>query len=45
MEIIVYSQSNLLNGEKGGISRKLTWKHWCFDEDYNKENPKPAKKK
>jgi predicted DCC family thiol-disulfide oxidoreductase YuxK/uncharacterized membrane protein YphA (DoxX/SURF4 family) len=45
MEIIVYSQTNLLNGDKGGISRKLTWKHWCFDEDYNKENPKPVKKK
>lgn len=39
LEIIVYSQPNLPNNEKGGISRKLSWKHWCFDEDYKKENP------
>lgn len=39
MEIIVYSQMNLPNGEKGGISRKLSWKHWCFDEDYKRDNP------
>lgn len=38
-EIIVYSQPNLPNDEKGGISRKLSWKHWCFDEDYKRENP------
>jgi predicted DCC family thiol-disulfide oxidoreductase YuxK len=38
-EIIVFSQTNLSDGEKGGISRKLSWKHWCFDEDYRKDNP------
>lgn len=36
-EIIVYSQPNLANNEKGGISRKLSWKHWCFDEDFKKQ--------
>jgi len=35
-EIIVYSQPNTLQG-KGGINRKLSWKHWCFDEDYKRE--------
>jgi predicted DCC family thiol-disulfide oxidoreductase YuxK len=42
MEIIVYSQLNLPNGEKGGIIRKSSWKHWCFNEDYEKENPKAS---
>ncbi len=37
-EIIVYSQLNLDNGEKGGIVRKLSWKHWCFDEDFKNES-------
>jgi predicted DCC family thiol-disulfide oxidoreductase YuxK len=36
-EIIVYSQPNLANNEKGAISRKLSWKHWCFDEDFKKQ--------
>lgn len=40
MEIVVYSQLNLPNGDKGGISRKLSWNHWCFDEDYKRDNPK-----
>lgn len=39
LEIIVYSQPNLPNGDKGGISRKLSWKHWCFDEDFRRDNP------
>lgn len=39
-EIIVYSQPTLLNNQKGGISRKLSWKHWCFDEDYKAESGK-----
>lgn len=39
-EIIVYTQLNLPNDEKGGIGRKLSWKHWCFDEDFKKENNK-----
>lgn len=38
-EIIVYSQPNLPDGDKGGISRKLSWKHWCFDEDFQRDNP------
>ena len=38
-EIIVYSQINLPDDQKGGISRKLSWKHWCFDEDYKRDNP------
>jgi predicted DCC family thiol-disulfide oxidoreductase YuxK len=40
LEIVVYSQPNLPDGEKGSISRKLSWKHWCFDEDYKFDNPK-----
>ena len=39
MEIVVYSQPNLPDGDKGGISRKLSWRHWCFDEDYKRDNP------
>jgi predicted DCC family thiol-disulfide oxidoreductase YuxK len=38
MEIIVYTRPNLENGERGGITRKLSWKHWCFDEDMKKDN-------
>lgn len=37
MEIIVYSQPNLPDGDKGGISRKLSWKHWCFEEDLKRD--------
>lgn len=37
MEIVVYSQPNLSGGGRGGISRKSSWKHWCFDEDYGRE--------
>ncbi|WP_408096412.1 DCC1-like thiol-disulfide oxidoreductase family protein [Peredibacter sp. HCB2-198] len=45
-EIIVFSQPNLPDGGKGAISRKLSWRHWCFDEDYKRDNqgmlpPKP----
>ncbi len=39
-EIIVYSQQNLPTGDKGGIARKLSWKHWCFDKDFQAENSK-----
>jgi predicted DCC family thiol-disulfide oxidoreductase YuxK len=39
LEIIVFSQLNLPNGNKGGITRKLSWKHWCFDEDFKRDNP------
>lgn len=35
-EVIVFSQLNLADGTKGGISRKLSWRHWCFDEDFKK---------
>lgn len=41
MEIIVYTQLNLPDGDKGGISRKLSWNHWCFDEDFKRDNPRP----
>ncbi len=37
LEIVSYSQMNLPNGDKGGIERKISWKHWCFDEDYKRE--------
>ncbi len=37
LEIVVYSQLNLPDGDRGGISRKLSWRHWCYDEDYKKE--------
>ncbi len=42
-EIIVYSQTTLPDGDKSGINRKLSWKHWCFTEDYNREakGPRP----
>lgn len=36
-EVVVYTQPNLPDGSRGGVSRKLSWKHWCFDEDYKKE--------
>lgn len=39
-EIIVYSQPNLIDGGEGAISRKHSWKHWCFDSDYEQENGK-----
>lgn len=39
-EIIVYSQPNLIDGGEGAISRKLSWKHWCFDSDFEQENGK-----
>lgn len=42
MEIISYSQINLPDGGKGGITRRLSWKHWCFDEDYKRDNPKAS---
>lgn len=35
-EIIVYSQQNLVNRDKGGIIKKMSWTHWCFDEDLKK---------
>lgn len=42
MEIIVYSQPNLPDGSRGGITRKLSWKHWCFDEDMKRDNAKAS---
>jgi predicted DCC family thiol-disulfide oxidoreductase YuxK len=38
LEIIIYSQFNLPNGDKSGISRGLSWKHWCFERDYKLQN-------
>jgi predicted DCC family thiol-disulfide oxidoreductase YuxK len=43
MEIVVYSQPNLPSGERGGITRKSSWKHWCFAEDLQRENPAASK--
>ncbi len=37
IEILTYSQMNLPNGDRGGVEKKLSWKHWCFDEDYRRE--------
>ena len=42
-EIIVYSQTNLENDLKGGLSRRLSWRHWCFDEEFKKDNEKVRK--
>ena len=41
LEIIVYSKPIHLDGSEGGVSRKLSWRHWCFDEDYQKEKDRP----
>jgi predicted DCC family thiol-disulfide oxidoreductase YuxK len=43
MEIIVFSQLNLKDGGKGGITRKLSWNHWCFDADYKRDHPAAVK--
>jgi hypothetical protein len=40
LEIVVYSQPNLPDGTKGGVSRKISWKHWCFDNDFEAESNK-----
>lgn len=37
-EVITYSQVNLPDGGKGPIVKKNNWRHWCFDEDFKKEN-------
>lgn len=39
MEVKVYTQLNFLNFERGDIKVKHSWKHWCFDEDFKKDNP------
>ncbi len=39
-EIVVYSQPNLPDGNKGGVSRKLSWKHWCFENDLDADTKK-----
>ena len=38
LDIVVFSQSNLPDGSRGGINRKMSWTHWCFDEDYKRES-------
>ena len=40
LEVNVFSRLNLVNGDRGEILKKSSWRHWCFDEDYKKENPK-----
>ncbi len=37
MEIIIYSQLNLLDGTQGPIQRKHSWLHWCYDKDMAKD--------
>jgi hypothetical protein len=39
-EILVYSQMNHADGSVGEISTKISWKHWCFEEDYQREGKK-----
>jgi hypothetical protein len=39
LEIKVFSQENLLDGTKGSINKKLSWTHWCFKEDFKRDNP------
>lgn len=36
-EIIVYSQMNYIDGSRGEIKKSLTWKHWCNEEYYKRE--------
>lgn len=43
-EIIIYSQMNFLDNKKAGIMKKLSWKHWCYNEDMKKDNVVPEKK-
>lgn len=38
LDIVTYSQMNLPNGDRGGVEKKLSWKHWCFDEDFRRES-------
>lgn len=38
MEIVTYSQMNYLNNQKGAITKKLSWTHWCYDQDYKRDN-------
>lgn len=38
MSIKSYSQMNYLEDVKGPIQEKVSWNHWCFDEDYAKDN-------
>lgn len=45
LEIVSFSQLNHLNNEKGPVERKLSWKHWCFDEDYKRDNPDSLNKR
>jgi uncharacterized membrane protein YphA (DoxX/SURF4 family) len=39
MEIIIYSQVNLPDGLKAGVEKKMSWNHWCFEQDLKKDNP------
>lgn len=40
LEIKVYSQENFLDGTKGPVRTKLAWTHWCFQEDFKRDNKK-----
>ena len=40
LDVKVFSRLNLVNGDRGEIVKKSSWRHWCFDEDYKRDNPK-----
>jgi len=44
MSIKSYSQMNYLENVKGPIQERVSWNHWCFDEDYNRDNPGAKKR-
>jgi hypothetical protein len=39
LDVKVFTQLNLLDYQRGEIREKHSWRHWCFDEDYRKDNP------
>lgn len=39
MNIKSFSQMNYLDDVKGPIQERVSWNHWCFDEDYKRDNP------
>lgn len=43
MSIKSFSQMNYLEDVKGPIQERVSWNHWCFDEDYKKDNPGPKR--
>lgn len=39
VQVKVFSQLNFLDYVRGEIKEKHSWRHWCFDEDYRRDNP------